>query len=611
MEHSASAANAVSKGVTPESKTASVSTEEYIQNIPDISDTYKENTSRDMYVPLSEVGRSDESVSTDVSNAVIQSNYNITEIGNKAPSEKNGNDISTMQTIESNVISNAVTLNVSNTVSEGSVCLVDSERQNECEVTAVGSEVKESAPTARAEDEALISQSSLESSSTGIDMDVQSEDRVYNRSDCSTRRLNSDIKNDDVIEESEKSVVDSEYSKTEEKYFKSDVNKTNSILPEYLNELLEGMDVCGDSRCPVDSKPEWIDLDKFRTGQRIAMKYLFGLVLAEMLSLMMIFSYPNGLQPLIFTGKSTTPFKSFKRYLSTVIRVRSWYSEDIWQPGTEGHNNIKAVRAMHETVRQELHKTKPDEFLKRSTLSGNCKFVCKEAAIWSPLHEEIREDFQRSCSYPSPEQRPFLISKTNHVLMNQMDMALTQFGFVGLFVLFPSKFGAHGISDEDLDSFVHLWRCLGYVLGLEDRYNFCNGDLETVQQRSHDIIHFWVKPNLRDVSRDWEHMSRCVVEGISFYIPGITFETSLLYLCDILGIYAPRISAALTFKQKLFYHFMKFTLCALLRLPGAPSFFNWLMNLAIRIAQVASPEKLKKFEQRKYSYEENATCTQL
>lgn len=562
-------------------------------------------------MPFPDVGRSGESVSTDVSNAVILPICNISGIRNKAPSDKNGNDVSTMQTVESNVITNAVTPDVSCTVSEGSICLVDSERQNESEVTAVGSDVKENAPSSRAEDEALISQSSLASSSTGTDMDVQCEDKVYNRSDCSPRKLSSEIKHADVIEESEKSVVDSEYSKTEEKYFKSDVNKTNSVLPEYLKVLLEGMDVCGDSRCPVDSKPEWVDLGKFRTGQRIAMKYLFGLVLAEMLSLMILFSYPNSLQPLIFTGKSNTPFKSFKRYLSTVIRIRSWYSEDIWEPGTEGHNNIKAVRAMHETVRQQLHKTKQDEFLKRSTLSGNCKFVCKEAAIWSPLHEEIREDFQRSCSYPSPEQRPFLTSKTNPVFVNQMDMALTQFGFVGLFVLFPDKFGAHGISDEDMESFVHLWRCLGYVLGLEDRYNFCNGDLETVRQRSRDIIHYWVKPNLRDVSRDWEHMARCVVEGINYYIPGITFETSLLYLCAILGIYAPRISAALTFKQKLFYHFMTFTLCALLRLPGAPYFFNWLMSLAIRVAQVASPEKLRKFEQRKYPYEENATCTQL
>lgn len=611
MEHLVSATNAVSNGVIPGSKTTSISTEEFIHNIPGSSVAYNETTSSDISVHLREVGMCNEYVSNDVNNTEIPSRCNISEERNKTPSDKNGNDVSTMHTLESNVVSAAVTMNASRTLPEGSICLVDSKLQNESEVTAVGSEVKENAPNAGAEDDTLISQSSLVSSGTGDGMDVQSEDRDYNKSDCTPRELTPEIKNADPVRESGDPVVDSEYSKTDEKHFNSDLNKTNSLLPEYLNVLLEGMDVCGDSRCPLGSKPEWLDLDKFRKGQRIAMKYLFGLVLAEMLSLMMIFSYPNGVQPLIFTGKSDTPFKSFKRYLSTVIRIRSWYSEDIWEPGTEGYNNIKAVRAMHETVRQEMHKTKPEELLKRSTLSGNCKFVCKGGAIWSPLHEEIREDFQRSCSYPSPKQRPFLTSKTHPVFVNQMEMALTQFGFVGLFVLFPRKFGAHSVSDEDMDSFVHLWRGLGYALGLEDRYNLCNGDLETVRQRSRDIIHLWVKPNLRDVTRDWEHMSRCVVEGIKYYIPGITFETSLLYLCGILGIYVPRISAALTFKQKLLYHLMTFTLCALMRLPGFPSFFCWLISFAIRFAQMASPEKLRKLEQRRYPYEENISCPHL
>lgn len=611
MEHLVSATNAVSNGVIPGSKTTSISTEEFIHNIPGSSVAYNETTSSDISVHLRKVGMCNEYVSNDVNNTEIPSRCNISEERNKTPSDKNGNDVSTMHTLESNVVSAAVTMNASRTLPEGSICLVDSKLQNESEVTAVGSEVKENAPNAGAEDDTLISQSSLVSSGTGDGMDVQSEDRDYNKSDCTPRELTPEIKNADPVRESGDPVVDSEYSKTDEKHFNSDLNKTNSLLPEYLNVLLEGMDVCGDSRCPLGSKPEWLDLDKFRKGQRIAMKYLFGLVLAEMLSLMMIFSYPNGVQPLIFTGKSDTPFKSFKRYLSTVIRIRSWYSEDIWEPGTEGYNNIKAVRAMHETVRQEMHKTKPEELLKRSTLSGNCKFVCKGGAIWSPLHEEIREDFQRSCSYPSPKQRPFLTSKTHPVFVNQMEMALTQFGFVGLFVLFPRKFGAHSVSDEDMDSFVHLWRGLGYALGLEDRYNLCNGDLETVRQRSRDIIHLWVKPNLRDVTRDWEHMSRCVVEGIKYYIPGITFETSLLYLCGILGIYVPRISAALTFKQKLLYHLMTFTLCALMRLPGFPSFFCWLISFAIRFAQMASPEKLRKLEQRRYPYEENISCPHL
>jgi hypothetical protein len=611
MEHPASAANTVPNGAKPGSKMTSIPVEESIQYNPETSDAHNESTSEHMIMPLPEVGRCDETVCTDASHRGVPSDRDFSATKNNAPSDKNESNLSTMQTDKSNFILVTVTLNVTGTVSEGSIDQVESELQNGSEVSAVGNEENENATNATGEDEALKSQSLSSPSSTGTGTHVQSEDRDFNSLESVPRRLGPEIKNTDAIQGSEDPIVDSRYSETEENYYNFDANNTNSALPEYFNVLSEGMNICGDSRCSIGKKPEWFDMDKFRKGQRIAMKYLFGLVLAEMLSLMMIFSHPASLQPLIFTGKSNTPFKSFKRYLSTVVRIRSWYSDDIWEPGTDGHNNIKVVRTMHETVRQEMHRTELEEFRKRSTLSGNCKFVCNEAAIWSPLHEQIREDFQRSCSYPSPEQRPFLTSKSKPVFVNQTDMALTQFGFVGLFVLFPGKFGAHSVSDDDMDSFVYLWRCVGYVLGLEDRYNFCNGDLKTVRQRSRDLIRFWVKPNLRVVSRDWEHMTRCIVEGINYYIPGITFEASLLYLCGILGIYAPRIAAALTFRQKLLYHLMTLTLCVLMRLPGAPIFFNWLMNLAIRIAQMASPEKLKKFEQRKYPYEENATCTQL
>ncbi|XP_069679178.1 uncharacterized protein [Periplaneta americana] len=412
---------------------------------------------------------------------------------------------------------------------------------------------------------------------------------------------------------------DSDISKTEGKIVPCDapgsVSSYSSLsdeqLPNYLNILLEGMHVCGDSRLPMESKPEWFDMKKFCRGQFIAMKYFFGLVFAEMLSLFMLLSFPDGLSPLIFTGKSDTPFKSFRRYLSTVTRVRSWYLDDIWKTDTEGHKNLKTVRAMHEAVRQRLHATSSEDLAVKLTLAGNSSTICSEAAVWSPLNKELQNDFQASCPYPGPSQCPFIGFRKSRVFVNQMDMAITQFGFVGLFILYPERLGAHGVTDEDMECFVHLWRCLGYALGIEDRYNFCNGDLESVRQRSRDMIHFWVKPNLREVSRDWEHMTRCIVEGISFYVSGVTFEVSLLYLCGLLDIYTPRLSSALTFTQRILYYVTSFTMWILMRFPGAVSFHNWLLRCAIKRAQLASPEFLRKLERKKYPYEEQVSCTRL
>ncbi|CAG2053113.1 unnamed protein product [Timema podura] len=85
-------------------------------------------------------------------------------------------------------------------------------------------------------------------------------------------------------------------------------------IPQYLQLLIEGTSVCGDSKNARDTKPDWLDLEKFRRGQKFAQDYLFGLVFAEMLTLLGLFSFPDSLQPLIFTRSSDTPFKNIDRY---------------------------------------------------------------------------------------------------------------------------------------------------------------------------------------------------------------------------------------------------------------------------------------------------------
>ena len=580
-EHPGSAANDVARETTPATK-MSLSSHYCTSDIL--------TTKRDEYFS-SCMGNADTAVAC-----------NILSTENKADIDETGSGISNAQTPESNLLSQ----NISNIEPEESIVSSVPVGRNKTQMI----DVKEEYPLAAVKDKPLIAEELSKSSTTDTGLNVQYEFRRTGSLRFNLRKYNQKI-NDRTGTEEFQVNVDSERPNTEENVFNCDKSKSDSVLSEYLKVLLDGMAVGGVSECPLDSKPEWFDYDKFRRGQRVAKKYLFGLLLAETLSLLMLLYFPGALLSLTYTRKSDTPYKSFKRYLSTVMRVRSWYLDDIWQPGTEGHKNVRVVRAMHKKVRHELHNTKLDEVYKKGTLSKSCTFGCKGAAIWSPLHEMIREDFQGSCPYLGPNQLPFLNYQKNPVFLNQMEMAITQFGFVGLFILFPNQFGAHGVSDEDMDAFVYLWRCIGYILGTEDKYNLCNGELETVRQRSHHIINFLVKPNLREVSRDWEHMTRCLVEGINFYIPGITYEISLLYMCNMLGICAPRLRAALTLTQEVMYHLMNLVFLVLMRLPGVCLFFNWLLSLAIRRAQSASPEALAKLQMRHYPYEEEANCTRL
>lgn len=53
--------------------------------------------------------------------------------------------------------------------------------------------------------------------------------------------------------------------------------------------------------------------------------------------------------------------------------------------------------------------------------------------------------------------------------ISQKDMALSQCGFIGLVIARGKFLGIHHPDNEDLKGFIHLWRIIGYLIGIEDR----------------------------------------------------------------------------------------------------------------------------------------------
>lgn len=53
--------------------------------------------------------------------------------------------------------------------------------------------------------------------------------------------------------------------------------------------------------------------------------------------------------------------------------------------------------------------------------------------------------------------------------INQKDMALTQFGFMGFALVRNKMVGIHEATEEEWKAFVHVWRVIGYILGIEDK----------------------------------------------------------------------------------------------------------------------------------------------
>lgn len=90
---------------------------------------------------------------------------------------------------------------------------------------------------------------------------------------------------------------------------------------------------------------------------------------------------------------------------------------------------------------------------------------------WCPTLGIIANDFSEACETPAIGQCPYIAENGSPIRpkgINQTEMALTQWGYVSLITCYPEQIGLHNVTDEELEDFCHLWRSIGYQLGIED-----------------------------------------------------------------------------------------------------------------------------------------------
>ncbi|XP_072755692.1 uncharacterized protein [Anoplolepis gracilipes] len=365
----------------------------------------------------------------------------------------------------------------------------------------------------------------------------------------------------------------------------SNTSKYFPNIPESLRFILPATFEDGDCGRQANERPDWLDIDKFYRGQQFAMRYFCSLSISMLISLLQIFNYADGLKPLILSQKSNTPYRAFKRYLSAIRRFRNWFTSNPWCERTQAYHDIQTVRRLHRTMRQKLCNASDDQIDQASRIPNiNC-----------PAFQTIAKDFVDVCPTAKTWQCPYTMLRIKG--LNQGDMSGTQFASMGLLILYPEQFGLYDASDEDLEAFCHLWRGLGYLLGIEDQYNFCRGSLQDVRQRTEDFIEHWVKPSFCTVTAEWEHMSMCLYMGIASISYLNSYKVFLLYLCDIFKLNMPRLYKSLSLSERIMYVLLKF-LFRLMKLPGVHRVVNAMFHKSLNQAASFGSEELAKLKEK-------------
>ncbi|PSN34756.1 hypothetical protein C0J52_22945 [Blattella germanica] len=119
--------------------------------------------------------------------------------------------------------------------------------------------------------------------------------------------------------------------------------------------------------------------------------------------------------------------------------------------------------------------------------------------------------------------------------ITQLDMALTQFGFMGFGVLVPEKLGIHG-SPEEQEGFVHFWRTVGFLLGIEDRFNICKENVAETKKVCQIMLEQVFVPALKKPEEGFEVMSHALIEGLWTMVPFLEYDAFLGFTKNLAGI---------------------------------------------------------------------------
>ena len=124
----------------------------------------------------------------------------------------------------------------------------------------------------------------------------------------------------------------------------------------------------------------------------------------------------------------------------------------------------------------------------------------------------------------------------------------------------------------------------GHLLGIDDRYNFCNEDNVDFTRR---LCSFYLdkitKPAFKTLSAEYEHMARAVSEGARYYQPGVTYESLFAYNAFAIDLKADHVRRQMTYSQRFHYIYLRFVFGVLCWIPGVMRFFNILFKFCITL----------------------------
>lgn len=378
-----------------------------------------------------------------------------------------------------------------------------------------------------------------------------------------------------------------------------------------------GKSVPGDdddeSQWTQTSTPVWFDEQRFRGGCQFFKKHMNSVLFSYLMSLVVGFNLDVFLQTLLFTGQSSTPEISSKRYFATLLYILQWYDKDVTNPSSKGYQSLMRVRKIHHHVRRALdrkdkqvlldfvdHRREDALLLTDERQSGpGARRESSDSEATKTSEDEVDYiELHRRPSTPSSEEAlPTLGANSSSFLdspklyLNQYEMALVQAAFVAPVVLYPSWIGINA-EEEELAEYIYTWRVFGHFLGIKDDFNLCSGRFEEVVSLVGEIRDFELIPAIQDQSPDANRLIRSFLRGTRQKFRGKTDAFVFLSEAAIISFSQRPLNLEAKYEPKDLTYFDVFSMWTLYFFFKLVYFFPWFRKMVNSILSLPNVMKL-------------------
>lgn len=198
-------------------------------------------------------------------------------------------------------------------------------------------------------------------------------------------------------------------------------------MEDRVRDLLEGQNRLVNVGNIPNGTPPWFDKEKFADGRDFVKKYYGGIFFAHLISLTAMLFSPQVLKPLIFTGKSETPKKSYQRYIRTTLHVMNWYFGDIWETDSKARRSLQLVRQYHSDAATHLNSPAVRPFVDKVDISHCGETVHQDQSLIQALQEDLSS--VPDCPFLSSlNENYFYFKKESHTsipYINQVSFKIT------------------------------------------------------------------------------------------------------------------------------------------------------------------------------------------